>query len=321
MIQRYQSPSREIAGTVALGLLNQAPIQDFVRSFLQTRYGGLITEDTRSEIGFNSTSEFVSALIESLLSDPASTRRVFFGSPRLQTIHGSFRARNGRRKWLFEATAIAPLMRNLPSRAMILDLGAGDNTFLGALCGLANRLDLRYLGTDIAHQAGCAESPIPFVVQPSSYRTPLDDCAAHVVLLKAAAHHIEDLGRMLVEIQRILAPGGQLVLIEESCDTNPPAPRSRLGMLRDQALTRRFEQLAVDERVGAMKFLDWYGVRVYRGWMDMPLPLRIMPAADWIEVVSESGMVCHERINMGFAKPHYTSCLQRCNLVLAFQRQ
>ncbi len=298
--------------------LKDPDIQAFIREFFEIRYNGLITPSTQKTIGYSNTKTYVSAIIESLLNDPGHTRHRFFGSSESRSTHSLFRARNGAQKWLFEVTAIWPFLQGLADGARILDIGAGDNSFLERLKKAQNRDDIDYLGVDLDMGPDTETDNVKFQLQPGEYDTGVESDWANVIILKAAAHHISDPARMLTEIKRVMARGGLLILIEESSDNEPPSAIERLHGMTDEKLNGIFYSMSVEKRLLAMKFLDYYGVRIYRGWDDMPLPLGIRDLNGWISLIQAQGLNYKTKVNMGFAKPEYVSCLQRCNLVMVF---
>lgn len=298
--------------------LHDHDIDEFMRLFLKTRYRGLITPLNQPVIGFANLEEYVDALISALKESPDQVRQRFFAPRNIQMAHQAFRARNGARKWLFEAMAILPFFEGIGPGSLIVDIGAGDNSFLSKLKKLLNRKDLAFLGMDRARVEDLADDEVDFCLQPGDYHTGLDREKADAVILKAAAHHMEDLGAMLKEIRRILKPGGLLILIEESSDRVAPTEIEPISEMMDMELNRAFYSMALKKRLTSMKILDYYGVRIYRGWDDMPLPLHIHDINGWSHIICEQGFSFKSKVNMGFARPEYVSCLQRCNLALLF---
>ncbi|MBD3398209.1 methyltransferase domain-containing protein [Candidatus Micrarchaeota archaeon] len=301
--------------------LKDKDIAGFIERFFCARYEGLITPRTKEIIGFGSTREYVSALMGSLLNDPGETRALFFSGREKGEVHSTFRARNGSRKWLFEARAISPFLETLKPGSLIIDIGAGDNSFLLVLKGVLANNELRFLGLDRAKSDDQAAGGVEFRQQPADYDTGLGGREADAVILKAAAHHMEDMGKMMEELKRVMTPGALLILIEESSDHEPPVPEPRLAQMTDQDLNLAFYELPLKKRIEAMKFLDYYGVRVYRGWDDMPLPLNIHDINGWRDMFERRDLKFTSKVNMGFARPQYVSCLQRCNLVMVFSNQ
>lgn len=307
----------EVKETI-VGPLKDPYIENFIREFFKTRYNGLITPSTQEAIGYRNTEAYVSDIMESLLNEPHNTRQRFFGAWDSQEIHSLFRARNGDKKWLFEVKAIWPFVRQLPFGARVLDIGAGDNSFLARLKNELNRDDINYLGVDLERGADTDTNNVQFLVQPGEYDTGVETGDANCIILKAAAHHITDLARMLKEVKRVIAPRGLLILIEESSDNESPSPIERLDGMMDENLNEIFYSMTVENRILAMKFLDYYGVRIYRGWDNMPLPLAIRDLDGWKKEIQAQGLTYKAKVNMGFSKPDYVSCLQRCNLVIVF---
>jgi SAM-dependent methyltransferase len=305
--------------SLTISFLHDEKVREFIEFFFLTRYDGLIDADTEGITGFSNTNDYVAALLNSLLTDVKGTRSQFFADRRTEEIHRKFRQRNGDRKFLFEAKAIVPFIEELPAESRVIDLGAGDNSFLHVLKGLVNREDIKYIGTDIEEDPNVEMEEVEFRKQISDYEIDMETGLINIVILKASAHHIEDLERMFDEIKRLLRPGGKVILIEESCDNERPREYSRLSKMLDTQMNEKFYDLNPQQCLNVMKFLDYYGVRIYRGWSEMPLPLRILSSDQWISKIEKYGLSFKEKVNMGFANNKYTSCLQRCNLVLVFE--
>lgn len=104
---------------------------------------------------------------------------------------------------------LAQIQRIEPARdAAILDLGCGTGALLGRLRDLGYR---RLTGIDIA-----APEPVAGITfhdadldQP---RLPVADASVSLVVAVEIVEHLENLGAVLAELRRVLAPGGRVLI-------------------------------------------------------------------------------------------------------------
>jgi SAM-dependent methyltransferase len=94
-----------------------------------------------------------------------------------------------------------------PTSARLLEVGCGDGRLALALNGLG------YSVTAIDPDA-----PEGAIFQRVSLEEFGDGVRFDAVVAIRALHHIQDLGRALSKLQRLLVPGGQLIVAEHACD-------------------------------------------------------------------------------------------------------
>jgi ArsR family transcriptional regulator len=100
----------------------------------------------------------------------------------------------------------------------IVDIGCGTGRLLEALCARLPGAEL--IGIDpsegmvsVARTRFAGEPRVRLEVARAS-RLPLDDGSADVVTTTMSFHHWEEQGASLLEVARVLAPGGRLVLAD-----------------------------------------------------------------------------------------------------------
>jgi SAM-dependent methyltransferase len=107
------------------------------------------------------------------------------------------------------------LLRSLPVDASILDLGCGDGSHLPVLTegGTAFGVDtsLEYL------RGASAFGP---VAAADGERLPFRSGCFDLVYISHVLHHAEDPREVLLEVHRVLKPGGTILLIE-TCEDSP----------------------------------------------------------------------------------------------------
>ena len=126
----------------------------------------------------------------------------------------------------------------LPAGAAVLEIECGTGNYICAL--LDSRRDLAYFGFDISepmlHEARSRGSPVAFVPGDAGKRFPFPDQTFRLAFAVDVIHHIYDLSRFFDEANRILVPGGQLVIVTDAECT-----------LKRRSLTRFFpETLPID---------------------------------------------------------------------------
>ena len=142
----------------------------------------------------------------------------------------------------------------------LLEIGCGEG---GNLHHLAARLPgVRLFGVDFtlekARFAGGKTGAITAAADAA--RLPFCNAAFDAILIRDLLHHVPDRAAVLVEALRVLAPGGQLLLVEPN-GKNPliaalaAAVRAERGMLsstaaraRAELVTAGFAEISVEER-------------------------------------------------------------------------
>lgn len=150
----------------------------------------------------------------------------------------------------------APLVELVAAWApgTVLDLGVGTGTYALPLC---QRLPAaRVIGLDVeprmlevfrerAEAAGCAGA-VRFL-EAAVERIPLPSATVDVALLVNLYHELDDRPGALVEIRRVLVPGGHLVI----CDWDPAAPGEH-----GPPLDHRIPRPTAEAELAAAGFVD-----------------------------------------------------------------
>lgn len=101
----------------------------------------------------------------------------------------------------------------------VLDVGCGPGVFLGRLAGAGHAG--RLLGLDssagMVQEAGRRFPGVPFV-QGDVQQLPFPDASFQVVTARHLLHHVPDVRGALLEMRRVLKPGGRLVVLTNAAD-------------------------------------------------------------------------------------------------------
>jgi SAM-dependent methyltransferase len=280
----------------AVSCLSDDAVLRFAVRYLARRYQGIAPSS------FPNTTALVEAILGSLVESGAeATRRAFFeGSQRAS--FDELYARVQPRRFEFDGQIVVPWLQQLPFEARVLDFGAGNNQFLPAVATCANRHDVSYFASDFFAQrtdlagAGCVQ----FLRQPSP--TDLPACGPlQLIMLRRTAHHLEELGQVLRSVRSGLAPGGVLLLIEDTFDEADPTVSPALREMVDDELTGRFcRDLSAAQRISFLKFNDLYANYLFHGWTSMPLPLNHKSLAGWVSALDEEGFTLLDWQYLGF---------------------
>jgi len=100
----------------------------------------------------------------------------------------------------------------LPVNGMLLDAGGGTGRVSKALQGTVSYVVLLDISFDMLLQAKF--NPDLFLINSPTETTPFCDRQFHIILLIDAFHHVLSQEKTLVELWRILKPGGKLLIIE-----------------------------------------------------------------------------------------------------------
>lgn len=217
-----------------------------------------------------------------------ATRAAFHIAPYLATPDADFTARYaGARAAKFDVFAdlIAPLLHP----GVVCDMGAGDVQLISRL---ATRSPGRFVATDVFGEP-FEDGALSFVRQSAPDRLPLPDAAVDTVIATGMLHHMTPDVRagLLGDVVRCLAPGGALVLLEDTYPQLDWAPRD--------SIDERFQNLPDDERWGFLAVTDWWGNRVMKNLPDVPLPCTFLNLAQWREVMAAAGLTLRSADYLG----------------------
>jgi ubiquinone/menaquinone biosynthesis C-methylase UbiE len=171
-------------------------------------------------------------------------------------------------KWeAYTEATLAPLMARLddappPPDVRILDIGCGTGVLLervasahgvGRLAGLDPSAPMLAVAARRLREAGC---PSPGLVQGASEAIPFAPGSFDLVVSSNSLHFWPDPGAGLLEIARVLGPGGRLLLLDWSGDSFPMRVLDRWLRFRDP----RHQRVLNRAELGAL--LDGAGYRV-----------------------------------------------------------
>jgi len=161
----------------------------------------------------------------------------------------------------------------------------------------------RVVGTDVLdHDPPAGPPNLEFRRQREPTRIPVGDASADVVVLNAVLHHVQphDVPALLADVRRILAPRGQVVLVEDTYSLHAPVT----GRHADRRLTEDF--LAETARHGPQfahdlfSYFDWHGNILVGGATDMPMAYNFQPLEGWLETLDSAGLPGRQARYFGF---------------------
>lgn len=173
----------------------------------------------------------------------------------------------------------------------VLDFGCGSgygSALIAKTAGSVHALDIAQDAIDYAREK-FSRPNLEFCRVPPDVRLPFGDESFDLVLSFQVFEHIRDIGRYLSEIQRVLAPGGQLILITPDRKTRllplqRPWNRWHLKEYSQRGLRRILEGVFPEVEVMGMSARpDVIGIEVRRcrklKWLSLPFTLPIIPDA------------------------------------------
>jgi hypothetical protein len=244
---------------------------------------------------------FVQALLQSLRrfgTDETRQRFLTPLKPSFDRLYGSVRPR----RFDFDAKFFVPWLQRLQAGGVVLDFGAGDNSFLPAIAARVDRNDLDYFACDFFtdNSFSSSRAGVTFLGQPSATMLP-ELPPPNLVLLRRSAHHMQDLGIVLRSIRSRLAPAGQLVLIEDTFNESYAGWNPQMDGMVDEELTASFRcHLSHEQKIQFLKFNDYYSNHVFHGWRSMPLPLAHTDITGWVEKLGAERFTLAESLDLGF---------------------
>lgn len=121
--------------------------------------------------------------------------------------------------WLLEP--LAAVAARLPSDTAVLEIGCGTGNYIHALAEL--RPELSYHGFDLSEpmlrHAQSRGRQVSFTSGDAARKFPYEEERFSLAFAVDVIHHIDDLERFFVEAERVLIPGGTLVIATDSEET------------------------------------------------------------------------------------------------------
>lgn len=208
----------------------------------------------------------------------------------------------------------------IPENGTVADIGAGHNVLGQQILQYSdsNGLDVkRMIGTDINdwRDAGQQQdSRLSFVFQESPTNLPLSSNSYDVVIVKWVLHHmtLENQRQFLKDIQRVLRPGGRLVIFEvlgaisdnaeiwkdyqkelnneSSWGPNGPWLEANLKLNKD------FKALSDDQQKKLDALEDYFGHNVVMNRVWMPQPYTYQNVGEFQQTMGQLGFVENKSI-------------------------
>jgi SAM-dependent methyltransferase len=188
-----------------------------------------------------------------------------------------------------------------------VDLGAGGTDLLDALSTPSTRI-----AVDIELSEPLPGSRATLVKQTSPDRIPLPDDSADTVIATGVLHHIDAAvrRRLLADTARVLRPEGRLLLLEESFSATdqPAGSRDSAAQTADclggdpdvvAAQNDAFADLQLPDRMTFLAFTDWWGNRVMKGSLTIPLPYSFLTSEAWRIELLAAGLPVTNTRNLG----------------------
>jgi ubiquinone/menaquinone biosynthesis C-methylase UbiE len=163
------------------------------------------------------------------------------------------------------------------SGAKVLDVGCGTGTTVGYLQDVRR---LQSIGVDLSEirlEKGRKCSPGLALIQAPGENLPFADASFDGVIAECSLSVMQDTGRVLTEISRVLAPGGKLAIT----DVYLPASDSTAGYLNKIELKKMLEKVGFtsviweDQSVFLREFVARYIMEhgsVEELWQCVPIP-------------------------------------------------
>jgi len=175
------------------------------------------------------------------------------------------------RKWKRDTVRLALAGRKGPLRVLDLCCGTGDLAFLAA-----NRVaGARVAGVDftlpmleVARKRRLEGAGRAAFAQGDALRLPFPDGVFDVVTIAYGLRNVADLERALVEMRRVLAPGGRLVVLDFGKPSNPLAASLYQGFLHT-----------------VMPLVGWLFHRDPETYLYIPESLKSFPAQKGVEAL------------------------------------
>jgi demethylmenaquinone methyltransferase/2-methoxy-6-polyprenyl-1,4-benzoquinol methylase len=112
-----------------------------------------------------------------------------------------------------------PSLLALPTEGRLLDAGGGTGRVSASLRGLAGQIVVTDVSNGMLHEATQKNGLAP--LQAHAELLPFPEASFERILVVDAFHHFCDQRQAAVELWRVLAPGGRLVIEEPNIETWP----------------------------------------------------------------------------------------------------
>lgn len=271
---------------------------DIVRSFdaiyADARVGSLVRDillRTYSKFLGPSGQEFCRGALQDLEDyshDPVQTglaqhilrrREQFENSAMAARYRGSYREQN--------LLSTIDLLGRENFRGVVADIGCDDNR-LGHLILASCDAARKVIGTDIHHPGHTtSDSGVEFRLASGTATIPLDTDEADTIVIRYALHHMQWAvqQKMLGEVRRVLAPGGKLLILENSF--SQPASVRLADELGFERRTRDIEEAGL--LTALLTALDTFSLFIKDKFG--PFPSTYRAPEEWDQLLSSMGLL------------------------------
>ncbi|MBA0051206.1 class I SAM-dependent methyltransferase [Streptomyces sp. AJS327] len=175
----------------------------------------------------------------------------------------------------------------------VVDVGNPNNGFGG--CLLRRNPGVRHV-TGVDHRTDpdvLLGDRLHFAHQNDPSRIPLADASADVVAFRVALHHMTKPVQeaLLTEAARVVRPGGEILLVEDSWADTPG--------FTDNALTMRFRALDEADKIAALSLFDVSSCLMK--YEKVAYPMSYRSADEWGELLSAAGAASIDTAYWGFS--------------------
>ena len=203
------------------------------------------------------------------------------------------------------------LFREYISGPIVADVGCGWNNLGGEI--INNNPNVKQvIGVDIENQVkGILPNGVTFKQMPSPLSIPLPDKSVDTVILSFVLHHLEvDTIEFMREINRILKPGGKVIVLEDTF-THIIKPRNT------SLLTNTFFNLSSDEeRLSFLWFVDWFIHNFVNKSRQALVPGNYKTIEVWKDIFNKTGFRADVVTHLGFEQIGSRNPVNRGLLIL-----
>ena len=164
----------------------------------------------------------------------------------------------------------------------LLDFGCGDGKIANAVAS-SSRTSIQM--TDVRYDDNLRYVPIPFTLFKEDQELPLPQGAFDSILLVSVLHHCVDPLDTMREVRRLLAKGGNVLVIESVYDVDLTPAHLEDGQLGVES----FLSLPPTKQLAANVFFEYLFHRIVTFPGEVHLPLSYLPMTSWVSWFAKLG--------------------------------